>query len=942
MKRIYMLVATALLGTAATAQVAFYNANTRLTNPSFHSGCSVTVVDWNGDGLDDIVRLDQGYDLFVEIQNGSGQFESRSFGNMGTSSAWGMAVADLDHNGYKDVLTGGGTCRLMMMSDDGLTGTMLTLPNGSFFMQNANFADIDNDGWLDIFACDDNAESHIWLNDGTGAFPTESNIIDFDVTGTDDSGNYGSVWTDFDNDGDMDLYIAKCRQSVNDPTDGRRIDVLFVNNGDGTYTEDAAAYNLANGWQTWTTNFADLDNDGDLDVMSTNHDHESQIIENQAGMFVDITSSTNFNITDITPIESVLEDFDNDGYVDILVTGSDWRYYKNNGDMTFTKITTLFDGDDIESFAVGDLNHDGFIDVYASYANIYTSPTSTDDVVWLNQGNANHFFNLVLEGTVSNHDAVGARATIYGPWGSRMRENHCGESYGTVNTFHLHFGLGESTQIDSVVIRWPSGITQTISNPSVDQFLTVIENDCVSPEAIITANGALALCDGQSTTLQGPAGFNYVWSNGETTQDLEVTTPGEYYVVVSEAGNNCEAVSATVNIESNPDQNPTVVASGETIFCSGGAVTLDAPFGYSAYMWSNGETTQDIVATQGGTYTLQAVGQCDTVSSNPVTIAVLNPGMPVADNDTVYYPGGSVTLNASGDEILWYDVPTGGSPVATGNTFTTPVLTATTIYYVENTQSIGGDPANGGLMAPSGGNQFSGNTTNAQIFFDVFENSTWLTAKVYTDVPGYRLFEVFTSGGALYDSANVFVDSSSTVVTFNFDLVPGSYYITTDAATNQAIPGWGNVGPRLKRNPSGTGVAYPYAIGSLFNITGNNQATDFYYYFYDIHAQSELTLCASERIPVEVFYDASLGINSLSANSVSIYPNPANNVLNVKANANGEWQIGLVDAIGRKVIEQTFMGTNHTIDISNLASGLYNVTIRSNGLVENTKVTIQK
>ncbi|HZF99670.1 MAG TPA: FG-GAP-like repeat-containing protein [Chitinophagales bacterium] len=943
MKRIYTLAVAALSCFAANAQVAFTNANNRLVNSDFHSGCSIAVVDWNGDGLDDIVRLDQGHDLYVEIQNGTGLFESRFFGAMGTSSAWGMAVADVDHNGFKDVLTGGGTCRLMMMSDDGLTGNIVTLPNGTFFMQNANFADINNDGWLDLFACDDNAQSHIWLNDGTGAFPVESDIIDFDITPTDDSGNYGSVWTDFDNDGDIDLYIAKCRQSVNNPTDGRRINVLFENNGDGTYTSNAAEYNIAIGWQTWTSNFADIDNDGDLDLLVTNHDFESQIWENDGtGHYTDITATTGFNVSDITPIESVLEDFDNDGWVDILITGSASRFFKNNGDKTFTKITGLFDNDDIESFAIGDLDHDGFIDVYGGYANIYTNPTSIDDVLWLNEGNANHFFNLVLEGTVSNLDAVGARAFIYGPWGMQLRENHCGESYGTVNTFHLHFGLGESTQIDSVVIKWPSGITQTILNPVVDQFLTVIENDCVSPEAIVTANGPLAICDGESVELETPAGYSYLWNNGETTQAITISTSGEYYVAVTAPGNNCTSISAAVTLLANPDETPTIAASGITAFCEGGSITLDAPYGYSAYLWSNGSTDQDITVTEAGTYTLAATGLCATFTSNEIEVNVLNPDMPAAENDTVLAPGASVTLTATGDNVQWYDAPVGGTLLYSGNAFTTPVLTSTTMYYVQNNEVFGGEVAVGGLGAPSGGNQFPGNNTNAKVYIDVYENCTLLSSKVYTDYAGYRLFEMYTNGGILYDTALVYVNVDSTIVMLNMDLEPGSYYLTTDATVNAQIPGWSGTGPRLKRNPSGTGVAYPYTIGDMLAITGNDQSGSFYYNFYDVTVKDESVVCESERVPVEVFYDTDISVNNLASNSISVFPNPAFNSLNVVMSINGEYTIALVDALGRTVFEQTASGASAVIDVASLASGVYNLAVGNNGLVENVKVVLQK
>ena len=117
--------------------------------------------------------------------------------------------------------------------------TSLELENGSMFMQACNWGDIDNDGVLDVFGCHDDALSRIWKGSEDGILTISQELIpltDYDYTdypNTDHSGNYGSVFTDFDNDGDLDLFIAKCRQFVNDPMDPRRINQLWVNDGNG-------------------------------------------------------------------------------------------------------------------------------------------------------------------------------------------------------------------------------------------------------------------------------------------------------------------------------------------------------------------------------------------------------------------------------------------------------------------------------------------------------------------------------------------------------------------------------------------------------------------------------------------------------------------------------------------------------------------------------------
>jgi hypothetical protein len=141
----------------ANAQVSFTNNNSQLTNDT-HSGCSVTIVDVDGDGLDDIVRLDDGRSVYIAYQRPGQPFEEFYLGDFNSASgwAWAMCVADVDHNGLKDVLAGGygPAVKVMTLASKSTTNAIVSLPNSSFFLQNANFADINNDGWADIFACE--------------------------------------------------------------------------------------------------------------------------------------------------------------------------------------------------------------------------------------------------------------------------------------------------------------------------------------------------------------------------------------------------------------------------------------------------------------------------------------------------------------------------------------------------------------------------------------------------------------------------------------------------------------------------------------------------------------------------------------------------------------------------------------------------------------------
>ena len=945
MKKLYAFIGACLLFTlSAEAQVSFKKQNTKFSNTGIHSGNCVAIADWNFDGLDDVIRLDDGRTVIVEVQRTNNTFQSITLGTFSTSGgwAWGMSVADIDHNGYMDIAAGayGPAVRLLMTNSTGTGASLVSIPNSGFFVQNMTFADFNNDGWIDLFACDDNAASHIFMNDGAGLLTESMTTINFDVTSSDDSGNYGSVWTDFDNDGDLDLYIAKCRQGVNDTNDARRINVMFVNDGANNFTESAATYGIDVSWQSWTSSFGDIDNDGDLDILITNHDNNSQIFENDGtGHYTDITASTGIDLTDITPIESIIEDFDNDGYADLLITGSTHRYYHNNGDKTFTEVLGLFDNNDMLSFATGDLNHDGKIDLYASYGTIYNNPTNIDDALWMNNSsNGYHFVTLDLLGTISNKGAIGARARIYGAWGTQIREVRSGENYGTCNSAMLHFGLGAATVIDSIVVDFPSGISQTIYNPVVDQFIRVVENECVSPNASISYSlPELFICTGTTQTITADPGFNYVWTDNSTAQSLVITAGGEYGVMISD-NTNCPAISRTLIIEENPDQTPTIIASGDLELCDGSSVDLNSvASNVTNYNWSNSATTNNITVNQSGSYSLSVQGYCGVFTSNIIDVVVHQVAAPVTQNVALTAPG-TATLTATGTDINWYDDVAATTPIATGSSFTTPFLTTQTSYWVENSETYNAANYTLGEFTTEGTNVYStGTTTNANVYFDVLDECVLQTVKVFTDVAGTRRIELYDGANNLVQYQDVLIQPDSQVVTLNFNLVPGvDYHLTTNDSANIAIAGWGNANPRLKRHAQG--VNYPYTINNVISITGNDFGAQYYYYFYDWKVSKTGLTCVSPKVQVTV--DVTTGINELSNGMISLYPNPANDVLSVKLTESGNANLQLFDAAGRLISTQQLTNGLNTIDISTLTAGIYQAEVTQNGNAYREKLVV--
>ncbi len=489
------LLFVAIIGipTLATSQISFTNSNSKLGNSSLKSGCAIGVADMNGDGLDDIVRLSGATNLQIEYQT-SGDFTLFNYGSIpGNNSEWGMAIADVDRNGFNDIIVGGAYNGLKLLKANavGNNYSATTLGGASIFLQNANFIDIDNNGTIDFFGCSDESVSSAYGNDGAGNFTLDNaNLINaVSTVPSDNSGNYGSIWTDYDNDGDQDLYISKCRLGVNNPNDGRRINLLFQNDGSGNFTEVGVAAGLVPYAQSWSASFEDIDNDGDLDCVLINHDLTSKIYDNNGdGTFTDITDvsgiATELNNMGSGGIQVIMEDFDNDALIDILVTtrSGSHHLFRNTGNKTFAEVSSPFPTSNrIQSAAAGDLNNDGFVDIIAGFGSGYNSPSnSVSDVLFLNNGNSNHWSEVALIGNPSNINGIGARIEIYGSWGKQIREVRSGESYGIMNSMKTHFGLGSSTSITKIVVKWPSGNVDELLSPNIDESITIVEGSTLN------------------------------------------------------------------------------------------------------------------------------------------------------------------------------------------------------------------------------------------------------------------------------------------------------------------------------------------------------------------------------------------------------------------------------------------------------------------------------
>jgi hypothetical protein len=513
MKKLLFLSFTIFSLTNLIAQPSFTNRNDLIDNN--YNGYTSITVDMNSDYLDDFVRVSEN-GVGIDYQQADGTFES-VFISMIIQWVpdWSAAAADIDGNGYTDLLLGNGQRASFLFANEDGTDFTEVFEDLYIFSQRTNIVDIDNDGDLDAFVCHDVDGNHNYRNDGN-----QNMVLDFNLIETLNlAGNYASLWVDYDNDGDTDMHLTKCRQGST-PGDPERTNAMYRNNGDGTYTEVAAAINLDDNEQSWATVWQDFDNDGDFDAFCVNHSDANRFYENDGtGVFTDIIVSTGINPTDLGAWENHGADFDNDGYVDIFSEMAR-ELYMNNGDMTFTGYDLPFD-----EGAVGDFNGDGYLDVGRA------------GDLWMNDGGTNNWVKFALVGVESNLHGIGARITINGDWGTQIREVRSGTGYSHMSTLIAHFGLGTSTEIESVLIEWPSGTVDLIENVDINTQHVFIEGENVLGTSDFALNG-ISLYPNPTSAI-----INFSLKNMEGTPVRIIDVNGRTVLKTSISSNN------SINIE---------------------------------------------------------------------------------------------------------------------------------------------------------------------------------------------------------------------------------------------------------------------------------------------------------------------------------------------------------------------------------------------------------
>ncbi|MBI3191948.1 MAG: CRTAC1 family protein, partial [Pedosphaera parvula] len=285
----------------------------------------------------------------------------------------------------------------------------------------------------------------------------------------------GITWTDFDNDGDVDLLVAGVSSQ------------LYRNDGAGVFTPVTGGQLVERGGQAGGANWGDYDNDGFLDLYLPRTDSAQPLPSflfhnNGDGTFTQVEQSP-FTDDIGFSVNASWGDYDNDGWLDLFATehqnGMN-RLYHNSGDGTFTRIISAPIADDVANCTPGiwgDYDRDGFLDLFVATF-IRNSASPPNDYLYHNDGNGNAWITIKCVGTRSNRSAIGAKlrvkATIKGKTFWQLREITTGDGWGGI-PLEAHFGLGNATNAEMLRIEWPSGTVQEFQNVAAKQYLTITE-----------------------------------------------------------------------------------------------------------------------------------------------------------------------------------------------------------------------------------------------------------------------------------------------------------------------------------------------------------------------------------------------------------------------------------------------------------------------------------
>jgi len=475
--------------------------------------------------LDLLTSVYGGQDILFQ-NNGDGTFTPMTAGipSPGDENV-ALVAADYDNDGWLDLMSvagGGSEFRepILLYQGNG-SDTFTPIPGGDLanfngFFNNGVWADYDNDGFVDFMISPGsdstfNAQGSLFHNNGDGTFTSVTNAI------TKLSLNCGSAaWVDYDNDGVPDLII--CSGGT-----GTDHSYLFHNDGGGNFTRITTNVLATDSWPdgAWVATWGDYDNDGLPDVYITGMGSGGRLYHNNGNGSFNLvaTGAMSQPPTGGGSLSCAWGDFDNDGYLDLVISAYSGvnRLFHNNGDGTFTQVlaspftNTANKNIYCQTCSWADYDNDGFLDLLITR---FPESGVTTNLLYHNGGNSNAWLEVKLTGTVANRAAIGAKVRVHATIGGKsfwqVHEMTTGGGR-WAQPLVAHFGLGDATNVDTVRIEWPAipAQVQEIHNVAARQIITITEPPIVSAGL---SNGLPQI------SVKGGRGFQY---DIQTSTDLK-------------------------------------------------------------------------------------------------------------------------------------------------------------------------------------------------------------------------------------------------------------------------------------------------------------------------------------------------------------------------------------------------------------------------------------
>jgi tetratricopeptide (TPR) repeat protein len=359
--------------------------------------------------------------------------------------------------------------------------------------QTAVWADINNDGWLDLFVGSESGPAQLFLNKGDGTFVNIAHSAGVDKVGF----TKAVVTADYDNDGYPDFYVSNYAGN----------NFLYHNNHNNSFTDVAQEAGVVGPWQSFPTWFFDYDNDGWPDLLVNSYflspdesartflglPHNALTIKLYRnlgnGTFKDVTAETHLDKV-LMPMGANFGDVDNDGFLDMYIGNGNPNYaslvphvlLRNHDGKYFADVTAASGTGELHKghgVAFADIGRRGYEDILTLTGGAVPGDAHVFRF-FENPGNGNDWINLKLTGIKSNRAALGARIKVTVENGGKTsrsvyRTVGSGGSFGA-SPFEQHIGLGKSAKILRIEIWWPrSGTRQTFSNVEKNQFFEIKE-----------------------------------------------------------------------------------------------------------------------------------------------------------------------------------------------------------------------------------------------------------------------------------------------------------------------------------------------------------------------------------------------------------------------------------------------------------------------------------